>query len=135
MHLVKNTFNGNLRLICWNIEGLKNKLAWNDFIEFVTGYDIIGFVETWAKSNDDMCNALPGYSCFSTIRPKHSHKGRCSGGAAIYIRRELVSGIERINEIKLADSVFVKLSSIFFQFGKRCHSRSFVYITGMISLS
>ena len=80
----------------------------------VTGYDIIGFVETWAKSNDDMCNTLPGYSCFSTIRPKYSHKGRYSGGAAIYIRRELVSGIERINEIKLADSVFVKLSSIFF---------------------
>ena len=90
-----------------------NKFRWGDFTAFITKYDIVGFVETWAKTKEELENMLPGYICFSSIRPRRHNKGRHSGGVSIYVRQSLVPGIKEINCSNLVDSVFINLSPSF----------------------
>ena len=97
---------------------METKLQWGEFIEYVTKYDIIGFVETWAKSKNDFENALPGYTCFSKARRKRSRKGRYSGGITVFIRNDILNGVETVCDVKLNDSVFIKLSGRYFGMGK-----------------
>ena len=75
------------KLGVWNISGLKGKLNGNaDFEEFISMFDVIGFVETWAEEND-IC-AIEGFAePFTSVREKHPNAWKNSGGIAIYLKQ------------------------------------------------
>ena len=79
------------KLGVWNISGLKGKLNGNaDFDVFISMFDIIGFVETWAEEND-IC-AIEGFAePFMSVREKHPNAWKNSGGIAIYLKQALSS--------------------------------------------
>lgn len=85
-----NPYSVNFRLGVWNISGLKSKLHEHNesFDTFVNTFDIIGFVETWADENDMF--QIDGFlEPFVSIRDKHPHAWRNSGGIAVFIEEAL----------------------------------------------
>ena len=43
-----------LRIVAWNIEGIKSKLKDQDIIQYLNGFDIFSLLETWTINTEDM---------------------------------------------------------------------------------
>jgi len=87
----------------WNIEGLKRKLEISSFTEFVSSYDVIGLVETWAGQNDVF--TFPGYTQFSKTRPKPAGAFRNSGGLLLLVRDHLASSCVIQTDYSATDNI------------------------------
>jgi exonuclease III len=103
-----------INCMSWNIQGLGGKIMSKEFIEFCTKFDIFGFSETWAKSNNDFSNSFSGFQAFCKARKKHSKKGRHHGGVAIFVNKTIIKGVKQLSS-KLEDAVFLLLNKSFFE--------------------
>ena len=43
-----------LRVGYWNIEGLQNELTFQDFLDYISSFDIFAVSETWDESNSNL---------------------------------------------------------------------------------
>lgn len=95
----------NFKLGVWNISGLKSKLnEQNDsFDNFISLFDIICFVETWADENDFF--QIEGFTePFVSIRNKHPHAWRNSGGIAVFLKESLTKYCRVTRLVSLSES-------------------------------
>lgn len=58
----------DIQCTCWNTEGMKNKLPYEDFIKYLKQFEIIALLETWLLesnqilTNKQLCRTIyPGY--------------------------------------------------------------------------
>ena len=68
-----------------NVCGLKNRLNYPDFTDYISNYDILCLVETKLDQTDIV--SLPGFDCIS-----HPHKVlffRRSGGIAVFVKKRI----------------------------------------------
>ena len=68
----------NLRLLAFNVEGLKSKPEDPSFIKLVQQFDISVLTETWKRDTSKL--DLGGFWDFSQVRQKHFNAIRHSGG-------------------------------------------------------
>ena len=81
----------DIKILFWNIAGLKNKL--NEINTFIKSFDIIGLIETWVeqKNWENVKKYLPAgwkWKYFPASRIKK--KGRAIGGIVTGVRREIL---------------------------------------------
>ena len=86
----------NIKLLSFNVEGLKPKLEDPNFLEFVNNYDISILTETW-KSEPTKIN-IEGFWDYSQVRPKHKNAIRHSGGITILARYNIRPGLKLIED-------------------------------------
>ncbi|MEW8547168.1 MAG: endonuclease/exonuclease/phosphatase family protein, partial [Candidatus Thiodiazotropha sp.] len=99
----------------WNVQGLNTCLQDNEFLNFVSQFDILFCCETWQRQNDKF--TIEGYNCICVPRPeslKIRGKGRRGhGGICLFVRESLSKGIEVI-ETDPAGFIWVKFCKDFF---------------------
>ena len=79
---VINDQGGEIRKLSWNINGLGNKMADPDLLEFIREYDIIFLTET--MKGNDYTLVLPEYQFYHVSGSfKHKNASRASGGIGI----------------------------------------------------
>ena len=79
----------------WNIEGLHNKLEFEDFKRYIQSYYIIALGETWQLNEiEGVCDS---HVVYSLPAEKQSKYGRAMGGMSVYIHRDVSKYITRIN--------------------------------------
>jgi len=73
------------------VDGVTNKLTDNDFVKYITSYEIIGLTETWIGGNNDMnfTDYLSNYVPYVLDALPISSHGRCSGGIVLLVRHSL----------------------------------------------
>ena len=122
---VVNMFNSDrpsimrtLRLTCWNVNGLFRrshnycKLEDKEFIDSITGYDIIGLVETHVGPEDTV--SLANYHTYQFNRPKVSKAQKYSGGIAILVKNDIKNAVSLVSSGLF--SIWLKLDKNFFHF-------------------
>ena len=72
--------------MCWNIEGLKNKLYDDDFVNFLKSFDIFGLTETWSCDQTELSDVFNQYFCVFCPAKKDKKFGRPMGGVAVYLK-------------------------------------------------
>ena len=103
----------NVKFCSWNICGLYDHKLCDDMLgPFLKLHDVIFITETWACDTDHF--RLEGYVYHNFSRKiKHPNAKRNSGGIGIFIRKEMVEGIE-IKKCIDDVVVWVKLNGNFF---------------------
>lgn len=84
--------NSDLKLLSLNVCGIKTRLSYAEFTDFVSKYDIIGLTET--KTDDSDSISLPGYVSFTKNR--HTLSNVRSGGILVAIRESIVKYVHII---------------------------------------
>ena len=69
---------GTLSCLMWNVGGFKSKLQNQSCKDYITSFDVMFFVESWADDGENIF--LPGYKCFERRRARRYRVGRPSGG-------------------------------------------------------
>ena len=96
----ENVSNEDIKICFCNINGLtQNKL--NDHLlgKFLKMHDLILIAETWADKHDDF--VLYGYTFTNYPRGyRNPYAKRCSGGLGIFIRSEILNGVEMIKHFE-----------------------------------
>ena len=90
----ENNNNGVFLFLSWNVEGLKNKMQNESFINYVSKFDCVGLVETWCNEGESF--DLPGFQMFSKTNVRQNSRGRVTGGIAVYIKID-----SKINAVQL----------------------------------
>ncbi|MES9883367.1 MAG: endonuclease/exonuclease/phosphatase family protein [Sedimenticola sp.] len=87
--LVDDSVQKTVKIGMWNISGLAAKinLMTSSFEDFINGFDVICFVETWADTVDQF--NIPGYISYAVVRDKHRHAWRNSGGLAVFTKENM----------------------------------------------
>ena len=80
----------NLKLGCWNIEGLSKYESSVELTNFVTSFDIFGFCEAWGQNVNQFDTFVSVFETFSVIRKKRFKKGRPSGGVTVFVNYNLI---------------------------------------------
>ena len=107
-----------LKLIHWNIEGLKSKngiklkLKNPTFLSQIKGCDIIGLTETH-DTGDGICE-LDGYKSFQSNRPKSEKANKGSGGVAILVKNDVKRGCTFYKSAS-TDICWLRLNKQFFK--------------------
>ena len=100
----------SLKLLAFNVEGLKFKLEDPTFLDLIFDHDICFLSETW-KAND--CKlSIPGYWDYSQVRPKHKRAIRHSGGITIMVKDSIRPGIKVAQDTE--GFIWLKMSKEFF---------------------
>ena len=106
-----------LTIAQWNINGLKNKLVHNDFVDIVTKFDICILTETWLNTAVNI-NGFHEYYLEHKLATKNNGKsGRHSGGIIVAIRKDLKSGM-RIVDIQCEYGIWLKIDKTYFKLEK-----------------
>lgn len=120
----------------WNISGLKSKLEGicydvehNSFIEFLRNFDILCFLETWADTFNQF--NLDGYTCYESIREKHSRAFRNSGGLAVFVKKHIYD-IFQVKRLKSASENLIWLK---FEVKTALWDYGFNFIVGFVYMS
>ena len=87
-----------------------SKLEDDEFLKCLTGFDIVGLVETHCGPENGI--SIPGYRTFSLSRPKSKNANKYHGGIAILYKNELRSGIKHVKTNSVG--IWVKLDKHFF---------------------
>ena len=70
-----------IKVLCWNIRGLGDKITHNDTLFFLFSHDIILFTETHNEKSEQYYNCIPGFIYKDYPRKfKHRNAPKCSGG-------------------------------------------------------
>ena len=106
----------NLKLGCWNINGLIDsngcsKLLDEHVSSLVTNLDIFALVETHIGSETHP--VLKNYWSYSVCRQK-SKNNRFFGGITVFIKESIKKGITVIDHMKSADHIWLKLCKAHF---------------------
>ena len=95
IHILKKTpdytvINSNhvkLRILSLNVCGLRNKLTVPDFLEFISKYNILCFLQSKTDETDSKPDLITGYTCYFNNR-----KGvRPSGEIVISVTNDLAN--------------------------------------------
>jgi hypothetical protein len=109
---------------------LKRKLNDSDFLDFISGSDIVLLGETWLNENDvTIQNAgIQGYECEHVYGMKStgSKRGRYSGGVSIYYKDNLKKYVEVIEKSKYG-YMWIKLDKQLFDFDEDVYM-SYIYV-------
>ena len=71
----------------WNVQGINKKLNDEDFLTFISDFDLLIFTETWNAQNSNI--DIKGYDCVNCPRPKFNRSAkRNSGGVALYYKEQ-----------------------------------------------
>ena len=81
--------------MCWNIEGISNKLYDTEILNYLSNFDIFALVETSESSEDNLLN-LPNHKCLFCPAVRSSQYGRAMSGIGVYIRNSLVQYFKRL---------------------------------------
>ena len=107
----------NLKIGFLNVRGLKTRLKFHEFDEYVNTYDIVCFSETFIKEDefeeplkDDV--SIPGYRLVH--KPRKSDSSQPSGGVCIAVKHELLPFISPV-ECESKDLLLCKLSKNLFK--------------------
>ena len=95
-----------VKIISWNVAGLKKKTVDKDFISFLREGDIVGLVETWGGYEEEFC--ITGFHTFQKWRKKSKKMGRNPGGIAVLVREKKGWGVEKV-ENSLEEVLWIKL--------------------------
>lgn len=79
-------------MLSLNVCGIKTRLNYAEFTDFISKYDIIGLTET--KTDDSDSISLPGYVSFTKNR--HTLSNVRSGGILVAIRESIVKYVHII---------------------------------------
>ena len=114
-----------MNVLAWNINGLKRKIVDEDFIDFITNYDLIFLNETWISKHETLNFDMPGFCCelIAGNKARNTTKGRYSGGIAFYYRSELKQYVNVLHKNQ-AGILWIKVSSELFPFAK-----TFIFVT------
>ena len=83
----------NLKITVWNAHKLRRHSGNPDFKKFCYSYDIVCFIETWAKSKEDDSDLFETRDPFSSVRSAQNHY---SGGIIVYVKKKIVHVCEHI---------------------------------------
>ena len=101
-----------LKIGCWNVNGLSNKINEYDFTEAIKGFDLICLQET--KCCQDQVISLEGYQLHNVNRPQEQNYPP-SGGLMILYNTEVSRGISFLKNTN-SEFQWLKLSKTFFTF-------------------
>ena len=102
----------SLSIITWNVCGIISKLFDNDFVSFVSSFNIICFVETFVEKLN-ITGIFNGYEVYCCPSVKLSKTGRPSGGVIALIKSELMPFFTRV-EVKFGNILaFIVDKSVF----------------------
>lgn len=99
----------DLKILGWNIHGIRNKLEDDLLIKYVNNYDFVFLTETWLNNNIE----IDGYYCYSKNRLKQKLIGRPSGGITLITKPEFRKGL-KILEYSSDFCMCLKLDKHFF---------------------
>ena len=100
-----------LRILSFNVEGLKPKLDDPSFLKFIQGFDISILSETW-KADTTKIN-IENFWDFSQVRPKHEKAIRHSGGITILAKHDIRPGIRLVENSE--GFLWIRLEKSFFK--------------------
>ena len=110
----------SLTFLSWNVDGLWNKLADPDFMEYVSSFDVVCLFETFLNITFFPPEKWANFCSFSCPAVKLSHQGRSSGGIVVLIRKEYFDFVSRVDVscdqvlvLKLAKSLFETHCDVF----------------------
>ncbi len=108
-----------IRILTWNVRGFGEKKKDPDFVNILTRYDLICFMETWSSIQTNVklqnyCKPLHRY------RHKKRKKGRKSGGILVYFKKHLEQGIKEMPKTH-EDILWLKLDKDFFSFSSHVY--------------
>ena len=61
--------------MCWNIEGISNKLYDKEILDYLTDFDIFALVEIWESSEDNLLHLFPNHKCLFCPAVRSSQYG------------------------------------------------------------
>jgi hypothetical protein len=102
-----------LSFLCWNVDGLMNKLPDCDFVNFITSFDVCCLQETFTFENFDSSIHFDNFLVFHSPAVKLSKMGRGSGGTLLLIKKSLAdfvsvidTGIDNLLSVRLSKQLF-----------------------------
>lgn len=99
-----------LRIGCWNVNGLTNKLTEKEFIRSIEGYDILCLQETKCDKEKGIC--IDDYVTHAVYRPTEKNYP-VSGGMLFLLNPGIISGIS-ISENTCSEIQWLKLCKHYF---------------------
>ena len=94
-------YNRELRLVSWNVGGLRDKLDEPDILKFVFGYDLVWLLETKKYFHLN----VPGFSVYANV----SRSGQHRGGIVMLVKRWLTEYVSRI-DTEAEGQIWIQLS-------------------------
>ena len=96
-----------------------------DFVNYISNYDLIFLNETWIPKNETLNFDIPGYCCelIAGNKSRNTSKGRYSGGIAFYYKDTLKQHITVVQK-EQSGILWIKVSSQLFPFDQDvyiCH--------------
>ena len=84
-----------LQFLSWNVQGIRSKLNDQDFLEYISKFDVLIFTETWHSEITNL--NIDGFDNFSCPRPQaNKNAKRNSGGFFVFFKRYLNGRLELI---------------------------------------
>ena len=110
--IINNSYIDSLSISSWNVNGLGQKHRDEEFIEKIK-YDINILIETWKGDCSDI--KIPNYNSFCKYRIRKKRARRNSGGIIVYVKKDIVKGIEYMKNISRSrNRLWLKLDKSFF---------------------
>ena len=98
-----------MKILCWNVQGLKGKLAVPGIQEYLRGFDLLAMVETWGAPGEEF--TLSGFETISKTMNRRGRRGRHPGGITCFYRSELKQNISEV-EVDLENTISVRITGI-----------------------
>ena len=110
----------DLPIVSWNIHGLfkqhagfrYNKLHSPYFMDSVGNAKIFALIETHHTATEIDQLQITGYKCYNVCRKKRQ-MGRNSGGIAVYVDKNILDGVTKIQSSG-SENILIKLKQTFF---------------------
>ena len=84
-----NTIKRAVSCLCWNIEGLLEKINTDDFLEFLQKFDILILGETFTLPSFNFDIKFADYFHLHSPAKKYNRLGRPSGGLVLMIKKDI----------------------------------------------
>lgn len=97
-----------MNIACFNVENLVTKISECDFIDYVKSHDIFCALETFIDEKFDFGIHFDMYHVFNVPALKLSKHGRRSGGVALFVRKEILPFVTRV-ECSVDNVICIKL--------------------------
>lgn len=101
--MIKNRY---LKIAQWNVNGIKGKLKYQDFVNSINCYDVCILTETWVTEKINIDNYY--VECLPATKLKNK-PGRYSGGVLVYIKKELGKIIKIVKDRKRNYGLWFKI--------------------------
>ena len=87
-----------MNIISYNVEGLLSKVYGNSFFKNIEDFDIVCLFETFINTDVLPDDFLPSFIRYFSPALKLSAHGRCSVGAAVFVKKSLKDFCEIIKD-------------------------------------